>query len=201
MAEFKEIWWQFLILIVCSYFLGNLNIALVVSRARKKDITKQGSGNPGAMNMYRNFGFIIGASTMFFDMIKGAVPVIAGWLLFRNHDYTANLNWGEIIMFAAGLSAVLGHVYPVVQKFKGGKGVSSTVGVYFIAAAIIGYWYVPLIVFVMAIAYIYFFEWGSVGSLMMTTFVPIFMIIYYSISYSFSVGLLFIILLNVARIE
>lgn len=193
MEAFKEVWWQFLILIVCSYLLGNLNISLAISRMKKKDITKQDSGNPGAMNMYRNFGFLIGVSILLFDMVKGALPVIAAWLLFKGYS---ELFLG-ITMLSAGLFEVLGHIYPVLQKFKGGKGVASTIGVYFTVAAVLGVWYVPLAVFALAIIYIYFFEWGSVGSLMITTILPIFIIVFYSArSIAFSFELITVGLLN-----
>lgn len=196
-TAFSAIWWQLLILVVCSYFLGNLNVAIIVSRARKKDITKEGSGNPGAMNIYRNFGFLPALLTLLLDMVKGLIPALAGWLLFKDLNYTAQLSWGLIAMFIAGFAVVIGHVYPVLRKFKGGKGVASTLGVYFTATSVIGYWYVGLIAFLLGVMYIFFFEWGSVGSLIMTTSLPIFEIVYFSVKYSYSFGLLLIIILNV----
>ena len=57
-------WWKFVIVIVVSYLIGNISFARILSKHKKKDITKQGSGNPGTMNMLRTFGFGMGILTL-----------------------------------------------------------------------------------------------------------------------------------------
>ena len=68
-------WWQFLILAVLSYLLGCVNIARLIARKKHKDITQMGSGNPGTMNMSREFGWKVGLCTFIFDAIKGGKVV------------------------------------------------------------------------------------------------------------------------------
>ncbi|MGN1162987.1 MAG: glycerol-3-phosphate acyltransferase, partial [Christensenellales bacterium] len=74
---------KWVLLIVLSYALGNISVARIISRIKKDDITKHGSGNPGTMNMIRTFGIGTGLLTLFFDCLKGAIPALAGMLLFR----------------------------------------------------------------------------------------------------------------------
>ena len=196
MTSFNEIWWQILILIIGAYLLGNLSIAFLLARARKKDITKQGSGNPGTLNVYRNFGFLPGLITLLLDLFKGAVPTLVGWLIFKRYDFSPQLDWGIIAMFLAGFFVVLGHDYPALRKFKGGKGVASTLGVYFVATSVLGFWYVGVAVFILGLLYIYFFEWGAIGSLIMMTILPTFAIVYIAVKFQFSYWLLIVMILN-----
>lgn len=69
----------FVILILGSYFLGNLNSARILSKKQNQDITKQGSGNPGTMNMLRTFGIKQGVLTLVLDVIKSAIPAATGF--------------------------------------------------------------------------------------------------------------------------
>ena len=195
-----EILWQFSIVVVVCYFLGNINFARFLSRLRNDDITKQGSGNPGTMNVLRSYGFLLGALTLFFDVLKGAAPVIAVYFIFKDRKpyLDSNLDYGLIAMFVAALSVIIGHIYPLIRNFRGGKGVASTLGVYFIITSVIGFWYVGLIIFAVGVLYILFFEWGSIGSLIMTTAFPVFTVIYFILNYEMSGWLIFIICANAA---
>ena len=58
--SFEKIWWIAVILVIFSYFMGNINFAVIISKIKKQDIRKIGSGNPGTLNMSRNFGLKIG---------------------------------------------------------------------------------------------------------------------------------------------
>jgi len=101
---------------VIPYFLGSLNFAIIFSRLFfHDDIRKYGSGNAGMTNMLRTYGKLPALATLLCDMLKGAVAVIIGRLLFGD--------WGSAI---AGLFVVLGHMFPCFYKFKGGKGVATT---------------------------------------------------------------------------
>ena len=194
-----EIFWQFSIMVVVCYFLGNVNIARWLSKLRKDDITKKGSGNPGTMNVLRSYGFALGVLTFFFDILKCAGPTLAVYFIFRNRApyLDSDLNYGLIAMFIAALSVIIGHIYPVLWNFTGGKGVASTLGACFTITSILGYWYVGLAIFGAGFLYILLFEWGSVGSLIMTTAFPVFTIIYFVLNYSMSAWLIFIICANV----
>ena len=73
---------EFVLLALVGYFVGNFNIAIFISKKLNNDITKVGSGNPGSMNMLRNFGIKYGMITLIFDMLKGVIPSLLG-LLFQ----------------------------------------------------------------------------------------------------------------------
>jgi len=98
------------------YLLGSLNFAIIFSRLFfRDDIRKYGSGNAGMTNMLRTYGKLPALATLLCDMLKGAVAVILGNLIFGA--------WGSAL---AGLFVVLGHMFPCFYKFKGGKGVATT---------------------------------------------------------------------------
>ena len=108
----------FVLIIICSYFLGNLSFARLLSKKQDKDITKQGSGNPGTMNMLRTFGFKVGILTLFLDVLKGAIPALVGFLVFGGANGGAIAYIG---LYSAGLAVVLGHNFPIIYKFKAEK--------------------------------------------------------------------------------
>ena len=126
----SNLWWQFLLLSIGSYLIGNINFAVIISKLKKQDIRKIGSGNPGTLNMSRNFGLKIGVLTLLLDILKGAIPTLAGLLLYKGYVFAGTTL--PINMFAkvmCGFFAVLGHVFPVFMKFKGGKGLACLGGV------------------------------------------------------------------------
>ena len=106
---------NFLVVIV-SYLLGSINFAYITARIKGIDISSEGSGNPGTSNVLRTLGKGSAAIVLFGDLLKGAIPII----FFYQDQY----------FLVYGLAAVLGHIYPVFYKFKGGKGVATYLGVY-----------------------------------------------------------------------
>lgn len=125
-------WYYYLIIIVISYILGNWFNALFIAKLKKINLREQGSGNPGTMNMIRVFGKKLGILNFCLDMLKGALPALLCWgilsVLFG--DSTFDLNY-KYIAFIAGFSAIIGTIYPIFYKFKGGKGIATTMGVLF----------------------------------------------------------------------
>ncbi len=111
---------------VAGYFLGNINFAIIISRILHSDVRNQGSGNPGTMNMLRSYGILPGIVCLFFDAFKAAVPTFFGWWLIAETPFCYTNLLGA---YVGGLSAVIGHVFPVLLKFKGGKGVATIVGI------------------------------------------------------------------------
>ena len=109
---------NFLVL-VFSYLLGSVNFAYITARIKGIDISSSGSGNPGTSNVLRTLGKSSAAIVLLGDLIKGAIPII----FFSNDKY----------FLLYGLAAVLGHIYPLFYKFKGGKGVATYLGVYIAA--------------------------------------------------------------------
>lgn len=162
---FKDLWWSFLLIAICSYFIGNLNFAILISQSKKKDIRTCGSGNPGTLNMSRQFGLKFGVLTLALDILKGAVPTFVALKVYGGAVFgDSTLKVGEMAQYLAGFFAVLGHICPIIYKFKGGKGIATTIGVFLVGEPI-----VTVIFAVFAIAYILITEIGSVGSFIATT--------------------------------
>ena len=108
--------------IVCvfAYFFGAIPFALIIGKLHGVDIRKVGSGNVGATNVTRAVGPVQGKICFVLDLLKGAIPVLAAQVA---------LPGCAGIAIAAGAIAILGHMFPVYLKFKGGKGVSTGAGV------------------------------------------------------------------------
>ena len=128
---FVRYWWQFLLLAIGSYLIANVNFAVLFSKLFKKsDVRDYGSGNAGTANMFRVYGLRMGAVTFVCDVLKGVIPcVLARYAFFRALEPCpdAAITAGYI----AGLFAVIGHIFPVFFRFKGGKGVATAIGVSF----------------------------------------------------------------------
>ena len=158
-----SLYWLFLFCTV-SYLIGNINISVIITRARKKDIYKMASGNPGTMNMLRNMGFKVGAFVFLFDLLKGIVPALVGFLAFGGAIETYSFN-SQIALYACGMAVIVGHCFPVLLGFRGGKGVATMVGVFMVAHPI-----VSIIAFIVMLLYLVLFEYGAMASFLYITF-------------------------------
>ncbi|MCF6218117.1 MAG: glycerol-3-phosphate 1-O-acyltransferase PlsY [Gammaproteobacteria bacterium] len=108
------------LLILIAYLFGSLNSAIILCKALSlSDPRKQGSGNPGATNVLRFGGKKLAATVLFFDILKGVIPVLIALIIGMDHAVVA------VVAFAA----FIGHLYPLFFKFKGGKGVATAFGV------------------------------------------------------------------------
>lgn len=114
---------------IVSYAIGNINFAVLFSRLiQKKDVRTCGSGNPGTTNMFRVFGLRMGILTFVCDSLKGVVCcLVSQWIFGVFNDPAAVTQVG----YFAGLFAVLGHVFPAIYRFRGGKGVATAISVMF----------------------------------------------------------------------
>ena len=167
--QFSQIWYWFVVMAAASYLIGCFNFALLISKIKHKDVRKMGSGNPGTMNMSRQFGLKIGALTLLLDMVKGGLPVLIAHLIFRGYVFAGtDVAVADLARYVCGVSVIVGHIYPVTMKFKGGKGIASTLGLFWVALACERWWYVfiGLGVCLLVFAYIAVSEWGSMGSLL-----------------------------------
>ena len=167
---FSDIWYWFIVMAVVSYFVGCFNFALLISKIKHKDVRKMGSGNPGTMNMSRQFGLKIGALTLFCDMIKGGIPLLIAYFIFKDHCFAGtDVLVSDLARYVCGVSVIIGHIYPVTMKFKGGKGIASTLGMYSFALVLETQypWMIALVlgILVLTLFYIWASEWGSMGSL------------------------------------
>ena len=157
---------------VLSYLIGTMNWAVFISKLKKSDIRKLGSGNPGTLNMSRNFGLKLGLLTFFLDVLKGAIPVLVAFFVFRDRGFFVGTNFKvvDLAIYLCGFFAVIGHIYPVWFKFKGGKGIASTIGVFLVCESVC--WLagagVAIMSIVAAVVWIYFTEFGAMGSFIAT---------------------------------
>jgi len=109
-------------LILITFFFGAIPWGYIIGKSRGIDLRKVGSGNIGATNVMRVLGKKEALITLILDMLKGFAPVLMIKILNPN---------GESILFsgAIGISAILGHCFTPFLKFKGGKGVATSIGV------------------------------------------------------------------------
>ncbi|HZI73049.1 MAG TPA: glycerol-3-phosphate acyltransferase, partial [Gemmatimonadales bacterium] len=107
--------------LVASYLLGAVPTSHLVSRSIAHiDLRQHGSGNLGATNLYRVLGWKYAVPVALFDMAKGAIPVIV---------FARQVSRSELFAISCGIAAILGHVFSVFVRFKGGKGVATAAGV------------------------------------------------------------------------
>ncbi len=121
-----------ILIAVLSYLLGSIPTALLISKIFfKSDIREQGSGNMGSTNTFRVLGMKWGIVVQVIDILKGylAVTLIAtslgAGLIFPNATSFENITLLKIL---AGVSAILGHIYPIFAGFRGGKGINTATG-------------------------------------------------------------------------
>jgi glycerol-3-phosphate acyltransferase PlsY len=115
-----------------GYAIGSINPAAIIARLRGTDLRNVGSGNPGATNAGRAFGWQVGVLVAVLDILKGFVPVVAVGLLA-----------GQVPALVAGLFAVLGHISSPWLRGRGGKGVATSLGA---VLAVQPLWVVPVLV-------------------------------------------------------
>ncbi len=113
--------------LVLGYVFGLFPTGKIVGKCYRTDLKKSGSGNEGMTNSIRVLGWKAGVIVFFGDCFKTVFAMVIIWLLYRNSHADAV----KLLEMYAGIGAVLGHNYPVYAKFKGGKGISSSVGVIF----------------------------------------------------------------------
>ncbi len=165
-------WYWFVLMAVVSYLIGCFNFAMLIAKTKHKDVRKIGSGNPGTMNMSREFGLKIGLLNFFLDVLKGGVPALVTYFIFRGYVFAGtNVVVSDFTRYLCGVCVVIGHIYPVNMKFKGGKGIASTLGLFWFSLSCESPWNI-LIVFACLLGVVAFIAWtefGSMGSLLGVT--------------------------------
>jgi glycerol-3-phosphate acyltransferase PlsY len=114
--------WKYLLTILAGYLLGNIQTSMLISRnIFKDDVRKHGSGNAGSTNMLRVYGKRAAVFTFAGDFMKGVAAVLVGQLI----------GGGESGVYSAlcAFAAVVGHDYPALYGFRGGKGVATTLAI------------------------------------------------------------------------
>ncbi|NLE60666.1 MAG: glycerol-3-phosphate 1-O-acyltransferase PlsY [Planctomycetes bacterium] len=126
-------WWRVVGLILLSYLCGAVPFGLIIGRLKGVDVRTRGSCNIGATNVGRILGRPYGILVFVLDGLKGFLPMtLARFVLFRSAgggesagpEYLPHLLW-----VLAAVACVLGHMFPIYLKFKGGKGVATSLGV------------------------------------------------------------------------
>jgi glycerol-3-phosphate acyltransferase PlsY len=156
---------------LAAYLLGSIPFGFLAARAKGIDIRSVGSGNIGATNAMRVLGKPAGIAVLLLDALKGYIACtslalfIFNWLAPRLYEPGAVVPALEIQhtnMIIAGIFAVLGHNYTCWLKFKGGKGIATTAGVYLALApwAVL----VALIVFILAVLVTKYVSVGSISA-------------------------------------
>lgn len=122
---------NFALAFIGAYLLGSIPFGLLIARAHGKDLRSIGSGNIGATNVSRALGRKWGYLCFLLDVLKGLVPMLTTLPLAKA---VSGQSQGEKVILlwlwlAVGCAAILGHIFPIYLKFKGGKGVSTSFGV------------------------------------------------------------------------
>ncbi|HZL12728.1 MAG TPA: glycerol-3-phosphate 1-O-acyltransferase PlsY [Verrucomicrobiae bacterium] len=149
----------YIIVALAAYLLGSIPTGFLVARAKGIDIQKVGSGNIGATNSMRVLGKPAGIFVLVMDLLKGfaAVAWLTVLVLKIFNGTTTDL---ETLKIVAGIFVVLGHNYPCWLKFKGGKGIATTAGVYLALAPLaLG---IALVVFILTVLLTRFVSLGSI---------------------------------------
>ncbi len=146
-----------------GYLLGSIPTALLVSKPFGIDPREHGSKNLGATNVARILGKKWGLITLIGDMSKGIIPMLIAKHIFAG---SPRLSW---LIAGTGFSAFLGHLFPLYLKFRGGKGVATATGVFLVLCPL-----AVLINFGIFILAVKFSGFVSVGSLLTSALMPIF---------------------------
>lgn len=178
--------WFFVLAALLCYLIGCFNFAVLISRLKKRDIRTQGSGNPGTMNMTRTMGAKFGAITFFCDIVKGGLPAVVAWVIFRNYYFAGTtVAVADFARYFCGMFVIIGHIFPVTMRFKGGKGIASTMGLFLFALPCEQWWYffIAFVILLIAVLYVVFFELGSMGSLIGVTSLSIWQAALFALRY------------------
>lgn len=137
--------------VIIGYFAGSIPFSYIVPKMKGIDVSKIGSGNVGGTNVLRNLGPVIGISCMLLDFFKALIPTLIALLIYEDSSWIPHLTL---------LAAVIGHDFSIWLKFKGGKGVASTVGGFFALNPLLG-----IIFFIIWFPVNYMFKYVSLASL------------------------------------
>ncbi len=170
--SFSELWYWLLLMAAVCYFIGCFNFAVLIARFKHKDVHKIGSGNPGTMNISREFGLKVGVVNFLLDACKGGVPAIVSYFIFRNCVFAGtDVAVSDFTRYFCGVFVIIGHIWPVTMKFRGGKGIASTLGLFCFCISCENPWFVAVCIagLIGIVAFIALTEMGSMGSLLGVT--------------------------------
>lgn len=170
---------EYSLYLLTGYLIGSINFAVLVAKSQGVNILEEGSGNPGATNVKRVLGKGAGNLVFALDVFKGAIgtflPLILVWGLNTHwdgeiEDFTKLLNdpKTDTVFVTSFFATILGHCFSVFLRFKGGKGVASTIG----GLSIILPWPILIGLIIWVIAF-YSTKYVSVASMLLGVSLPI----------------------------
>jgi glycerol-3-phosphate acyltransferase PlsY len=191
--------------LVVAYTLGAIPFGYIIAKYYAKiDIRKEGSGNIGATNILRTLGKRAGLTVLILDLLKGVIAVAVIARLF----YPSSVNFTQMTyVYIIGLAAICGHIWTVFLSFKGGKGVSTALGVLIgLISYDVRFGLILFIAFCIWFVIVYFSKYVSFGSIAAGLFLPVGCIIFIRNleSFIFAVIVMFIVIyshrLNIHRL-
>ena len=157
---------KFIIIFIVAYLVGSIPNALWIGKVFKElDVRNYGSGNVGATNASRVLGWKLGVLVLLLDVLKGAIFVYIAKLI----------NLDDIYLVLVSLAPILGHSYSIYLKFKGGKAVATSLGVFTVL--------VPKVILVLLVIFlitVFLTQYVSVASITVALLLPIFTFILYN---------------------
>lgn len=161
---------QLVLIGIIAYLLGSVNSSIIVGKFYKIDIREHGSGNAGLTNTLRTLGKKAAAFVLIGDVLKGVLAILIARLLaptlvvntfnMNGHIIAVEKQFTDLAMQIAGILVILGHIFPVFYKFKGGKGVLTSITVIMMVSWQVGL--ACLLVFVVVVALTRYVSLGSV---------------------------------------
>lgn len=149
--------------VIIAYLIGSIPFGYLIVRATAGgDVRQTGSGGTGATNVTRSAGRLAGAITLILDALKGVLAIVVVRLMTNSE----NTDW---VIAAAAIAVLLGHIFPVWLRFRGGKGVATGIGVFLALAPI-----AVLCAAVVFVAVVWLTKFVSLGSIMAAATVPLF---------------------------
>ena len=156
---------SYIIVAIGAYLLGSISFSVIISKKMAGfDVREKGSGNAGTTNMLRTVGKKGAAITLICDILKGVVAILIAILIEKMVEGSN----GALLVQVAGVAVILGHTFPIFFKFKGGKGVATSLGV-----LIMSNWQIGLICLVFALILIALTQMVSVGSIAAAILYPV----------------------------
>ena len=158
----------YIIVAIIAYLLGSISFSIIISKKMAGfDVREKGSGNAGSTNVLRTVGKKAAIITLVCDILKGVVAILIALLAGKIIQGLDN----ALLVQLAGIFVILGHTFPVFFKFKGGKGIATSLGVLLTIN-----WQIGLICLVFALILIILTKMVSVGSLAAAILFPVLVI-------------------------
>jgi len=156
---------EFIIMGIIAYLIGSVNFSVIISKKMAGfDVREKGSGNAGTTNILRSVGKKAAAITLLCDVLKGVVAILISIFIGNIVEGTNK----ELLLQISGIAVVIGHTFPVFFKFKGGKGVATSLGI-----LLMSNWKIGLICLIFAVLLMFLTRMVSLGSCTAAVLFPV----------------------------